>query len=297
MAGQCGLGALDAAKEKGVQGIGVDADQAYLGPQILTSAIKKVDVAVLDTIKKVQDGKFKGGANTHVRRQANDGAGIGKIAPGRRQVPGRRSTRSQKKHRGRHDHEHPGHGQVDAGALTPTEPVPRSSPSSSAASPSASAPLVANDGVDFQLRRGEIHALLGENGAGKSTLMNVLYGHATARTRARSASAAGRSTVDSPREAMGLGIGMVFQHFMLIPVMTVAENLVLGAEPRAAAALLDVRAAARAGARAVRALRPARSTPTRASRTSPSASSSASRSCARWTAAPRSSSSTSRPRC
>src|SRR4051794_39677027 len=61
VAGQCGLGALDAAKEKGVQGIGVDADQGYLGSHILTSALKKVDVAVLDTVKKLQDGQFKGG--------------------------------------------------------------------------------------------------------------------------------------------------------------------------------------------------------------------------------------------
>src|SRR3954454_16328218 len=63
VAGQCGLGALDAAKEKNVQGIGVDADQAYLGDQVLTSAIKKVDVAVFDTIKSAQDGSFKGGTN------------------------------------------------------------------------------------------------------------------------------------------------------------------------------------------------------------------------------------------
>jgi basic membrane protein A len=64
VAGQCGLGALDAAKEKGVQGIGVDADQAYLGDYILTSAIKKVDVAVFDTIKQVVDGTFQGGGIT-----------------------------------------------------------------------------------------------------------------------------------------------------------------------------------------------------------------------------------------
>jgi basic membrane protein A len=79
VAGQCGLGALDAAKEKGKQGIGVDADQAYLGSHILTSAIKKVDVAVEDTIKQVQDDKFTGGANTTFE-VANGGAGIGKIS-------------------------------------------------------------------------------------------------------------------------------------------------------------------------------------------------------------------------
>jgi basic membrane protein A len=80
VAGQCGLGALDAAKEKGVQGIGVDADQAYLGDHILTSALKKVDVAVYDAIKRSQDGKFKGGTDV-IATVANDGVGIGKIGP------------------------------------------------------------------------------------------------------------------------------------------------------------------------------------------------------------------------
>jgi basic membrane protein A len=79
VAGQCGLGALDAAKEKSVQGIGVDADQAYLGPQVLTSAIKKVDVAVFDTVKAAQDGAFKGGTNATFDL-TNDGAGIGKVS-------------------------------------------------------------------------------------------------------------------------------------------------------------------------------------------------------------------------
>jgi basic membrane protein A len=79
VAGQCGLGALDAAKEKSKQGIGVDADQAYLGAHILTSAIKKVDVAVVDTIKQVQDDKFTGGVNTTFE-VANDGAGLGKVS-------------------------------------------------------------------------------------------------------------------------------------------------------------------------------------------------------------------------
>ncbi len=77
VAGQCGLGAIDAAKEKGVQAIGVDADQAYLGTQILTSALKKVDVAVTDAIKGVQTDAFTGGANT-VFDVKSGGVGIGK---------------------------------------------------------------------------------------------------------------------------------------------------------------------------------------------------------------------------
>src|ERR1700755_1376886 len=102
--------------------------------------------------------------------------------------------------------------------------------------------LVANDAIDFELRRGEIHALLGENGAGKSTLMNILYGlHQPDEGEIRLDGEAVR--VDSARRAIGLGIGMVHQHFMLVPVMTVAENLVLGTEPTRGP-LLDYKAAA-----------------------------------------------------
>jgi simple sugar transport system ATP-binding protein len=101
--------------------------------------------------------------------------------------------------------------------------------------------VAANDGVDFELRRGEIHALLGENGAGKSTLMNIVYGMLT--PDAGEIRVGGEPvTIGSPRQAMKLGIGMVFQHFMLVDVMTVAENVVLGAEPTKGA-LLDSRAA------------------------------------------------------
>ncbi len=78
VAGQCGLGALDAAKEKGVQGIGVDADQAYLGDHILTSALKKVDVAVYDAIQRAQDGEFKGGTDV-IATVKNGGVGLGKF--------------------------------------------------------------------------------------------------------------------------------------------------------------------------------------------------------------------------
>jgi general nucleoside transport system ATP-binding protein len=90
--------------------------------------------------------------------------------------------------------------------------------------------VVANDHVDFELAKGEVHALLGENGAGKSTLMNILYGlyhpeEGEIRLRGKNV------RIHSPREAIDLGIGMVHQHFMLIPVMTVAENIVLHAEP------------------------------------------------------------------
>ena len=80
VAGGCGLGALDAAKEKGVWGIGVDADQAYIGTQVLTSALKKVDVAVFKTIQQAQDGSFTGGADSTFTVK-NGGIGIGKVSP------------------------------------------------------------------------------------------------------------------------------------------------------------------------------------------------------------------------
>jgi len=78
VAGQCGLGALDAAKEKGVLGIGVDADQGYLGDHILTSAQKKVDVSVFETAKAAQDGSFKGGED-QIFDLKTDGVGLGKL--------------------------------------------------------------------------------------------------------------------------------------------------------------------------------------------------------------------------
>jgi ABC-type uncharacterized transport system ATPase subunit len=104
--------------------------------------------------------------------------------------------------------------------------------------------LVANDAIDFELRRGEIHALLGENGAGKSTLMNVLYGlHQP--DEGEIALDGQTVRIDSARRAIQLGIGMVHQHFMLVPVMTVAENLVLGSEPHRGPLLDYASAAAR----------------------------------------------------
>src|SRR5881409_3723591 len=104
--------------------------------------------------------------------------------------------------------------------------------------------VVANDRVDFDLRRGEVHALLGENGAGKSTLMNVLYGlyHPD---EGEILVKGERIRLHSPKDAISHGIGMVHQHFMLIPVMTVTENIVLATEPTKAGVLLDYAGARR----------------------------------------------------
>src|SRR5881398_695152 len=98
--------------------------------------------------------------------------------------------------------------------------------------------VVANDDVSFDVQRGEVHALLGENGAGKSTLMNILYG--LYRPDAGEIKLNGMPvSFSSARDAIDAGIGMVHQHFMLVPVMTVAENIVLATEPTTAGVLLD----------------------------------------------------------
>jgi len=102
--------------------------------------------------------------------------------------------------------------------------------------------LTANDGIDLAVGDGEIHAILGENGAGKSTLMNIVYGLLA--PDEGTISVDGKVvTIDSPLDALAAGIGMVHQHFMLIPVFTVAENIVLGHEKTKGPGLLDLEAA------------------------------------------------------
>ena len=87
--------------------------------------------------------------------------------------------------------------------------------------------IIANDDITLQLRRGEIHALLGENGAGKSTLMSVLFGlYQPEAGEIRKNGEVVR--INNPNDATALGIGMVHQHFMLVEAMTVFENIILG---------------------------------------------------------------------
>jgi simple sugar transport system ATP-binding protein len=102
--------------------------------------------------------------------------------------------------------------------------------------------LVANDHIDLSVREGEIHCLLGENGAGKSTLMNVLSGLYRA-DEGEILLDGEKVTFAGPGEAMNAGIGMVHQHFMLIPVFTVAENIILGNEKTGVGGRLDLGAA------------------------------------------------------
>jgi basic membrane protein A len=95
VAGGCGLGALNAAKERDVWGIGVDADQSFLGPHVLTSALKGVDAAVFETIKAVQDGSFPGGTNS-VFGLDQDGVGLGKVSPDASRADVRKLDRIEK---------------------------------------------------------------------------------------------------------------------------------------------------------------------------------------------------------
>src|SRR6476620_4776838 len=104
--------------------------------------------------------------------------------------------------------------------------------------------VVANDGIDLDVRPGEIHALLGEHGAGQTTLMNILYGLATP-NEGQILLDGKPVTISGPSDASARGINMVHQHFMLVPVFTVAENILLGVETMAGPIFLDTNEARR----------------------------------------------------
>ena len=90
--------------------------------------------------------------------------------------------------------------------------------------------IIANDNITLKLKKGEIHALLGENGAGKSTLMSVLFGLYQAE-KGEIRKNGKKVSINNPNDANALGIGMVHQHFKLVEVFTVLENIILGVEP------------------------------------------------------------------
>jgi len=102
--------------------------------------------------------------------------------------------------------------------------------------------LVANDQINFELKKGEVHGLLGENGAGKTVLMSILYGLYKA-DEGQIFVNNKEVQISNPSKAIELGIGMVHQHFMLVPSLTVAENIVLGREPKKNRLFLDVQTA------------------------------------------------------
>lgn len=102
--------------------------------------------------------------------------------------------------------------------------------------------VLANDDISLSIRQGEVFALVGENGAGKTTLMNLLYGIHTP-TDGEIYLRGERITNHSPRQAIARGVGMVHQHFMLVPSFTVAQNIVMSREPRRLGIFFDNRAA------------------------------------------------------
>ncbi len=99
--------------------------------------------------------------------------------------------------------------------------------------------VIANDSVNFSVREGEIHALVGENGAGKSTLMKILYGMHSPDSGTIKING-NEEIINSPSKAIALGIGMVHQHFMLVDTLTVLENIILGNEDTKFGGLLDL---------------------------------------------------------
>jgi len=98
--------------------------------------------------------------------------------------------------------------------------------------------VLANDHVNLTLEEGEVHALLGENGAGKTTLMNILYGLYNP-DQGEIWIRGEKVNIQGPNDSIARGIGMVHQHFMLVPVMTVTENVMLGVEPTRNGIILD----------------------------------------------------------
>ena len=104
--------------------------------------------------------------------------------------------------------------------------------------------FIANKDVNLAVREGEIHALVGENGAGKSTLMKVLFG-VESHEEGEILLHGKPVNITDPISAIDMGIGMVHQHFMLVPSLTVAENIVLGREPKKYGTLIDMAKAVR----------------------------------------------------
>ncbi len=262
--------ASEAGEPGEVWTIGVDSDlyqqvDADLQPYVLTSMLKTVDVAVYNTIESEVNGTFAPGVETFrpqrraasaTRRRAASSTTYVPTIDGLKAADHRRHDRGARPRR-RADHRRLNRCEGACSTGQAPSPFPggrRRSARTAAhmtiveserrAAPGESEPyaielrdivkrfpgVVANDGVDLKVRRGTIHAIVGENGAGKSTLMKTLYGAHQPDE--------GTIVVDgeeqhfrSPADAIAPGIGMVFQHFMLADNFTVWENIVLGSEP------------------------------------------------------------------
>ncbi len=259
VAGLTGAGALRAACAADIWGIGVDVDQHASLPDaaecIITSAEKKLENAVSQAIQRYAEEGPQGGAENgnFFNNAQNEGIGLSEF------------TNLDPVPEGLQEAVDEALAKLKDGSLNPCEPIaptrqrvgPLSyrhvpAPPGSAMTEATSPPIlemrgitkrfpgtVANDRIDLEVRAGEVHALLGENGAGKSTLMNILYG-LIGPDEGEIVLDGQPVEIRDPADAIQRGIGMVHQHFMLVPVLTVAENVILGQETVGAAGMLDL---------------------------------------------------------
>ena len=237
VAGNVGLGAAKAVQHADDSGgnvnmLWVDTDGCVSAAQyckyFISSVTKGIQAAVKGAVTSARVRLVQG---RHLRRHARQRR-RGALAVPRllRQGPGRAAVRAEDdrdRHRERlhpDADQEPGLGAVDTHVELELRGITK-----------RFGPLVANDGISLSVAPGQVHALLGENGAGKTTLMNVLYG-LTQPDEGEILIDGKPVSFHSPKDAIAAGIGMVHQHFMLVPVFTVAENVTLGIEQAGAAA-------------------------------------------------------------
>ncbi|KAK3608791.1 hypothetical protein CHS0354_006832 [Potamilus streckersoni] len=242
-AGGSGNGLFDTVKElsggkacapdnaKCVYAIGVDSNQNYIVPGVvLTSMVKKVNVAVYNTVKAVQNKKFAGKANSFGLKEGGVDYALDDNNKSLIDAKTKAAVDKYKK-------------DIIAGKIKgvldlvvdTTVPAVRFT-----AVNKQFGSFYANRDITFDVQRQSVHAVIGENGAGKSTIMKILFGFY--RADSGQVEVFGRSVrPKDPTDAITLGIGMVHQHFMLIPNMTVAENIVLGFETVSKTGMLELK--------------------------------------------------------
>jgi hypothetical protein len=252
IAGGTGQGVFEAALEDGKYAIGVDSDQALIiesanpdqAARILTSMMKNVDNSIFRGLQMHLDGTTPYGTAESLGI-AEGGVGSGAQQVLRRQHPdevkaagGRGRTESDQRRdyggdgvlRERSRNQSPNlHSPISH--VRQQEPHPCCARRNAADQQDLPQRRGRQQRGGFCVEKGEIHALVGENGAGKSTLMKILYGLEQPTHGEICWTAAGQDR-QNPQRAIELGIGMVHQNFMLVPSFTIAENIVLGSEPR-----------------------------------------------------------------
>ena len=201
----------------------------------ITSVTKGIQAAVKNAVLAAQSGTFKGG--DYIGTLANGGAVLSPFHDFASVVPASLQSELNTIETGNRERAHPDADQEPASRppVSGRAGYPRGLSLSSGASPRASARSWPTTGSASAVAPGQVHALLGENGAGKTTLMNVLYG-LTQPDEGEILIDGKPSRFRSPKDAIAAGIGMVHQHFMLVPVFTVAENVTLGIEQAAGSA-------------------------------------------------------------